>query len=124
MRSDPARMERLAGLTSATYNGMCWGTTPIQRGAMFDHKHYVPFLKGKRAEFPAIGRLGSKDGVTPLFEAVPSLPADFVPSKMEAAWERDRPYFIDLLFLDDEDMSEGDAGGHPLRACFDAVRAR
>ena len=42
----------------------------------FDHKHYVPILKGKRAEFPSLGSLKSTDGITPLMEAIPSN-ADF-----------------------------------------------
>lgn len=32
----------------------------------FGHKHYVPILKGKRAEFPALGSVKSKDNFTPL----------------------------------------------------------
>ena len=33
---------------------------------MFSHKHYVPVLKGKRAEFPALSALHSQAGITPL----------------------------------------------------------
>jgi hypothetical protein len=31
----------------------------------FRHKHYVPILKGKRAEFPALGLLDSKELINP-----------------------------------------------------------
>lgn len=36
----------------------------------FNHKHYVPILKGKRAEFCGLGSLNSKENITPLVEAV------------------------------------------------------
>ena len=38
---------------------------------MFAHKHYVPILKGKMAEFPALRLLRSRASITPLVEAVP-----------------------------------------------------
>jgi hypothetical protein len=42
---------------------------------MFRHKHYVPILKGKRAEFPALGSLkAKKKRITPLIEAVGGFP--------------------------------------------------
>jgi hypothetical protein len=69
----------------------------------FTHKHYVPILKGKRAEFPALGSLKSKEGITPLMEAVPSKPPNTIPRLMCDKWPSDMPYFIDLLFLDDPD---------------------
>lgn len=56
---------------------------------MFNHKHYVPILKGKRAEFPALGSLHSKDRITPLMEAVPSKPATQIPQGMAAQWPQD-----------------------------------
>jgi hypothetical protein len=91
---------------------------------MFGHKHYVPVLKGKRAEFPSLRELRSRDGLTPLFESVPNQSADYVPARMASVWERHRPYFIDMLFLDDEDMTEANAEQHPLRVCFNDVRNR
>lgn len=67
-----------------------------------DHASYVPVLKGKRAEFPALKEIRNKDGVCPLVEGVPSSPADCVTRKMARAWPNDRPYFVDMLFFDDE----------------------
>ena len=92
---------------------------------MFDHKHYVPVLKGKRAEFPAIGSLQSNTHVTPLFEAVPTAGAQEVPRRMSSQWPTDKPYFIDLLFLDDPDDTTTPApANHPLRLCFDEVQTK
>lgn len=88
---------------------------------MFGHKHYVPVLKGKRAEFPALQELRSNESITPLFEAVPTSEPEYVPKRMSAFWPSDKPYFIDLLFLDDEEMDESEASSHPLLACFKEV---
>ena len=85
---------------------------------MFDYKHYVPVLKGKRAEFPALGALRSKLGLSPMIEMVPGGAADFVPIQMNAVWPTDRVYFIDLLYLDDEAYGVADAATHPLTGCF------
>lgn len=51
---------------------------------MFDHRHYVAVLKGKRAEFPALGAVKRNAAITPLFEAVPSAPAEEIPRRMSA----------------------------------------
>jgi len=92
---------------------------------MFDHKHYVPALKGKRAEFPALGALASKGRITPLIEAVPSAEPREVPRRMSTYWPADAPYFIDLLFLDDPDDNTTPAPDtHPLRQCFSDVEDR
>lgn len=91
---------------------------------MFGYKHYVPVLKGKRAEFPALQNLHSRDHVTPLLEAVPTAPADFIPQRMTVAWANDTPYFVDFLFWDDEELPESAAATHPIRQCFDDVAAR
>ena len=89
---------------------------------MFSHKHYVPVLKGKRAEFPALGNLHSKQGVTPLIESVPSAEADEVPRRMSTHWHAELPYFIDLVFLDDPDDDNTPAtDDHPVRECFEEV---
>jgi len=86
---------------------------------MFDYKHYVPVLKGKRAEFPVIQEYKSRDGITPIFEAVPTLAPDYVPRRMSAVWDDSVPFFIDLLWLDDEELD--DDGVHPITECFGAV---
>jgi Beta protein len=91
---------------------------------MFKHDHYVPVLKGKRAEFPSLEHMSSLDDFTPLFEAVPGSAAHTVPRRMSAFWEANRPYFIDAVFLDDEDSPEGEAANHPLAACFAEVAAQ
>lgn len=40
---------------------------------MFDHKHYIPVLRWKRAEWKALGELasGDRDYVTPFLELTP-----------------------------------------------------
>lgn len=91
---------------------------------MFNHKHYVPILKGKRAEFPALGALKSNKLITPLIEAVPSVDADEIPRRMaaKAKWPADKAYFIDLFFFDDEDdTTTPAAASHPVRVCFAEV---
>ena len=92
----------------------------------FDHKHYVPILKGKRAEFSALGLLKSADGITPLIEVVPSVGAEQTPQRMAAAkWPGNLPYFIDVLFLDDPDDTIAPAlPTHPVRLCFAEVAAQ
>jgi hypothetical protein len=92
----------------------------------FNHKHYVPILKGKRAEFLALGSLMSKDGITPVIEVVPSVGAGQTPQRMAAAqWPSNQPYFIDVLFLDDPDDTATPAPPtHPVRLCFTEVAAQ
>ena len=45
---------------------------------MFDHRHYVPILKGKMGEYTALAELRDeqKDSLTPLIE-VPPVPWDY-----------------------------------------------
>jgi len=88
----------------------------------FDHRHYVPILKGKRAEFPALGALKSKKRITPLIESIPSGIAQQVPRGMSGQWPNDRPYFIDLIFLDDDEVPN--SADHPVRLCFAEVAAQ
>jgi hypothetical protein len=89
----------------------------------FDHKHYVPILKGKRAEFAALGTLQSAGAISPLFEAVPSQGADFVPRRMGDIWSKDQAYFVDLIFMDDLDDATVPANTtHPVAICFAEVR--
>jgi Beta protein len=92
---------------------------------MFTHRHYVPVLKGKRAEFPALGDLRSKADITPLIEAVPSAWGE-VPRRMaeSARWPEESPYFLDLFFVDDPDDTEEADESHPVRRCFAEVAER
>ena len=92
---------------------------------MFGHKHYVPILKGKRAEFPAASHLKNKANVTPLFESIPSKPPDDVPKQAsKSGWPATAPYFVDLLFFDDDG---GASNAPPLSAvvtCLNAAKAK
>lgn len=91
----------------------------------FHHSHYVPILKGKRAEPRALGALKSKTHLTPLIEAVPSRTPEQVPIDMAAQWPDKQRYFIDLLFLDDPDDETVPAQAtHPVRRCFAEVAGR
>jgi hypothetical protein len=66
---------------------------------MFNHKHYVPVLKGKPAEFQAVTQLKTVASITPLFEAIPSKPANLIPAQLDKhKWPKIAPYFLDLLF--------------------------
>ena len=85
---------------------------------MFDHRHYVAILKGKRAEFPAMAKLKSRDHITPLLEAVPSAKIP-IPNRMNDFWNLDRPYFIDFRFADTEEFDSAEE--HPIRVCFNRV---
>jgi hypothetical protein len=69
---------------------------------MFDCYHYVPILKGKAAEFWAIQNLRDKSRITPVIEAIPSKPATIIPESMDRAWDVSLPYFIDLIYFDDD----------------------
>ena len=92
---------------------------------MFNHKHYVPVLKGKRAEFPALAALKSKKHITPLLEAVPSGESDDIPRRMAGKWPERTPYFIDFGYLDDPDDDVTPApNDHPLIECFADVHDR
>jgi hypothetical protein len=91
---------------------------------VFNYKHYVPILKGKRAEPRTLAVLHSKRHVTPLIEAVPSRPVDQVPIDMAGQWPNDQRYFIDLIFLDDPDDEIVPAqANHAVRSCFATVQA-
>ena len=92
---------------------------------MFNYKHYVPILKGKRAEFPALGRLRSKARITPLIEAVPSSWRE-IPKRMaeSAEWPNESPYFLDMIFVDEPDDTEEATESHKVRQCFAEVAER
>jgi hypothetical protein len=105
---------------------------------MFDHKHYVPILKGRDGEYGALACLppASRDRLTPLIE-LPPIPWDFeeerpartidahlkkVAQKIEKAWGPGRYLFLDLMWIaQTERMSDGK---HPLEYVFASGRAR
>lgn len=85
---------------------------------MIGDKHYVPILKGKRAEFDALRSLDAPTAakLTPLIEAMP-VPWDFEndqPAKgleehlqslgdaLSRAWRQDFPLFVDPLWVPGE----------------------
>ena len=49
----------------------------------FDHNFYVPILKGKRGEFPALAAVKQKQMVRPLLEAVPDQPCDYIAGRID-----------------------------------------
>lgn len=76
---------------------------------MFDHKHYVPILKGKQGEYRALQLLDSsaKDRLTPLIEVMLPTKAAADPQKgvkdlattLKKSWELARPLFLDLALM-------------------------
>lgn len=102
---------------------------------MFDHKHYVPLLKGKDAEYRSLGDMDGKTKLrlTPLIE-IPPIDWDFqnecpaktlddhlkkVPDRMATSWGRDRPLFVDLQYV--ADAGNLSNGQHPVEHLFDAM---
>lgn len=103
---------------------------------MFNDKHYVAVLKGREGEYAALRELSSgvKDWVTPLIE-VPPIPWDFdndepsksiddhlakVPERVFGAWGRQRPLFVDLLWVPADERLN--SGAHPLTFVMDGLR--
>jgi hypothetical protein len=103
---------------------------------MFDHRHYVPILKGRQGEYGALETLSLtvKDGLTPLIE-IPPIPLNFaqgVPSKsidehlakvaitMKRSVGLGRSFFIDFLWIpESERMKDGTL---PVEWIFRAAR--
>lgn len=103
----------------------------------FDHRHYVPILKGKKGEFDGLSWLDpqTKAALTPLIEVF-TVPWDFnddVPaktveahldssaSKIAAAWGAGHPIFIDTLWFDPDEQA---GGRHHLEYLFDRLRGQ
>ncbi|KAF0145499.1 MAG: hypothetical protein FD156_780 [Nitrospirae bacterium] len=103
---------------------------------MFNHLHYVPILKSKRAEFVALGQLAAdiKTKLTPMIEVI-TVPWDFakdLPRKtlkshidgvieyIAKSWPNDLPMFLDLLYV--ASRNEIIADKHCLIYCFEALR--
>lgn len=105
---------------------------------MFDHRHYVPILKGRDGEYGALNSMppALRDRITPLLE-LPPTPWDFeeetpartidvhlgkVAQKIERAWGASRPLFLDFLWIaDTERMVDG---GHPVESVLSSARRR
>lgn len=104
---------------------------------MFNHKHYVPILKGKEGEFGALAELNKnvKEQLTPLID-IPQVDTDFdtgkpkkslsshlgtIVSKIKSSWGTKRPFFLDLFDLKATDLV--DNGIHPLTYIFDLMRS-
>jgi hypothetical protein len=104
---------------------------------MFDHKHYVPILKGKEEGLRSLFEIDSatRSRLTPLVE-VPSIPWDFVKDEqakgtaeylevvaenLKLCWDGSRSLWVDLLLLSNAKQT-GD-GRHPLHFVFDEMRA-
>lgn len=106
--------------------------------SMFDHKHYVPILKGKEGEYSAVERLypNVKSNLTPLIE-IPPIPWDYVnecegrtldehigrvAGRVERCWGIERPLFLDL----DSDLwpERTQGGNHPLTFILEDARNR
>lgn len=103
---------------------------------MFNHKHYVPILKGKMGEYSALHHLDQaiRGSLTPLIE-VPPIEWDFdadqpsksidqqldgIGPKLANAWPESRPLFLDLVSLADEGLLVD--GTHPLTHTINAAR--
>ncbi len=105
---------------------------------MFDQKHYLPILKGRKGEYGALETLSPavKSSLTPLIE-IPPIPWDWdeeqpaksidghlekVGANFERSWPLDRPVYVDLLWIsENERMSDGE---HPLEYVFRVARER
>lgn len=70
-------------------------------GTPFTSRHYVPILKGKRAEIAAISKLKRTASITPLWEVVPGTNGSKLPSLLEKnGWPSHVGYFLDFLYVD------------------------
>lgn len=102
---------------------------------MFNHLHYVPILKSKRAEFRALQQLTTdvKLKLTPLIDVIP-VPWDHATDRprkslkqhldsiityVAQSWPIDYPFFIDLTFVNDFVN-----GKHSLMYCLDILRVQ
>lgn len=86
---------------------------------MPDHKHYVPILKGRRAEFPALAAITDRASITPLIEAVPKYDGKFIAKSMTKSWSG--TYFVDFMHYGEAPVPSGGKKVHPIEACFDSI---
>jgi hypothetical protein len=135
--------ERVPGSQSGSLSGPTASPpvtySPLNRLAevtsSFDHRHYVPILKGKKGEFDALGWLdgAAKDAMTPLVEifTVPwdwddDVPAKTIEAHLASAakgiiggWGPERAIFVDTLWLEPDELA---GGAHHLEYLFDLLR--
>jgi len=101
---------------------------------MFDHRHYVPILKGREGEYGALQMLHERHALTPLLE-VPPIAWDYeeerpaktidrhlekVPQKIQRSWGPDRLLYLDLLWISESERM--DDGRHPMKYVLDGGR--
>jgi Beta protein len=104
---------------------------------MFDSDHYVPILRGKSAEFQALGEATDqiKDGLTPFIEmppvswdpedgssGVPDPSIVKVAANIARRWDSDRPFFLELGLVPSEASLGG--GVHPVEYVFGDLRSK
>jgi CBS domain-containing protein len=101
---------------------------------VFDHKHYVPILKGKEAEFSSLGLLTAQQRsiMTPLIEVQPvawdyvkeelakdpRLHLESAVEKIYENWGTENRIFVDLMHMDPEMLDSK----HSLEVAFDSLR--
>ena len=105
---------------------------------MFNHRHYVPILKGREGEYGALQMMPAqmRDGVSPVIE-IPPIPWDHaqhqpqktidqhlskVTPKIERAWGSDRTLFVDLMWISGRERMS--TGAHPMTYNFDGARIK
>lgn len=105
---------------------------------MFDRPKYVPILKGRDGEYGALQGLNStaKDRLIPLIE-MPPIPWNFeeerpdrtidthlekVTQKLDRAWGSGRPFFLDFLWIAEEERMTD--GGHPVNFVAESAASR
>ena len=105
---------------------------------MFDHRSYVPILKGRLGEYGALHELSPeiRAGVVPVVE-IPPIPWDYAeerPSKtidrhlkdvskrLEQAGARENAILVDLLWIAENDRMAD--GTHPLTYVFSTAQER
>jgi len=103
--------------------------------SMFNHHHYVPIVRWKRGEQKALELMDPsvKAGMTPLIE-IPPITWDFekelpkitidehlsgVGQKVNKAWGRNAPIFVDAYQVCIEDDERMQSGQHPLEYIID-----
>src|SRR5690348_12161441 len=103
---------------------------------MFDHRHYVPILKGRQGEYGALETLNlrTKNSLTPLIE-IPPIPWDWTEdqplktidghlAKIATTFEKSigggRSFFVDLLWIPESERMED--GTLPLDWIFRTSR--